>query len=136
MKHPVVFPPALVRFVERFNREEFWESHEVLEDAWRASRSDFYHGLILYASAFVHVQRANAHGVVAQLQKTQRTLSPYAPEYLGIDLADILERSRGIRERLEGRDGAEEGWEADVSFPRLRLDPERIRGSEPELDEQ
>ncbi|MCH7684351.1 MAG: DUF309 domain-containing protein [Gemmatimonadetes bacterium] len=35
-----------------------------------ALRSDFYQGLILHASAWVHWERRNAHGVRAQLNKT------------------------------------------------------------------
>jgi hypothetical protein len=53
-------PEPLVDFVARFNAREFWESHEVLEIPWRTGRSEFYHGLILYASAFVHAILAEA----------------------------------------------------------------------------
>ena len=32
---PAPFPSALEAFVELFNQEAFWESHEVLEGPWR-----------------------------------------------------------------------------------------------------
>src|SRR5690606_27554421 len=61
-----------------------------LEESWRALRSDFYQGLIIYASAFVHAQRGNPTGVRKQLAKVQRRLPPYRPHYLGIDVDEVL----------------------------------------------
>jgi L-amino acid N-acyltransferase YncA len=122
------FPEPLVRFVELFNRRAFWESHEVLEGPWREGGSDFYHGLILYASAFVHVQRGNPHGIAAQLGKAGAALAPFAPGYLGVDVSEILDRI--------GIAGDEVEREAPVAFPSIRLDPSRVRGDEPELGGQ
>ena len=68
-------PQALHRFLELFNAREYWESHEVLEGPWREWGSDFYQGLILYASAFVHAQRGNPRGIRAQLEKAERKLA-------------------------------------------------------------
>lgn len=128
-----VIPRPLRRFIALFNRERFWESHEALEDAWRAGESGFYHGLILLASAYVHVLRRNPHGVLAQLEKAGRCLEEYRPAYLGIDVDALLaeaERLRGIVSRLHT--GSEDLWE-DVPLPRLDIDPAAVRGDEPEL---
>ncbi|HEV2129814.1 MAG TPA: DUF309 domain-containing protein, partial [Longimicrobiaceae bacterium] len=108
---------------------EFWESHEVLEGPWRANRSDFYKGLILYASAFVHVQRRNSRGVLAQLRKAERHLAPFRPAYLGLDLEAVLEHAARTAEAV-GRNPVE--WRA-LFPPALVPRPERIRGDEPEL---
>jgi hypothetical protein len=113
-------PEPLGAFVTLFNAGAFWESHEVLEGPWRESRSGFYHGMILFASAFVHVQRRNAHGVGAQFRKARLALQEYAPAYLGIDVDALLARCRGI---------PDETWSAwDV--PELDLAPHRVRGDE------
>jgi len=132
LAHP--FPASLVEFVERFNRREFWESHEVLELPWRANRSEFYHGLILYASAFVHVQRENAHGIVAQLSKAETALEPFAPFYLGVDVAALLAEAGKLRRQVESEGvGMPPGQgDREGAFPSLDLDPSRIRGDEPE----
>jgi hypothetical protein len=129
---PNPFPEPLRQFVDRFNAEEFWESHEVLEGAWRAGRSDFYHGLILYASAFVHLQRRNAHGVGAQLRKARVALDAYAPAYLGVDVREVLDRCEAGERRAASGVGRSTwaGW----TPPRLELRPELLRGDEPELD--
>ena len=89
-----LLPPAYAAFLERFAAGEYWEAHEVLEGAWRTGRSGFYKGLILLASAYVHGQRGNAHGVEAQLRKAARELAPYAPFYLGQDVDALLALAR------------------------------------------
>ena len=81
--------------MELFNQEAFWESHEVLEGPWRETGSDFYHGLILYASAFVHVQRGNPHGIGAQLVKAERFLQEFRPAYLGSSAHSFMDPSLG-----------------------------------------
>ena len=92
---------------------------KVLEDDWRASRSGFYKGLILLASAYVHAGRGNAHGVGAQLRKTARELEPFAPFYLGQDVDALLALAR------RGPPLA--------APPDLTPIAERFRGDEPEL---
>lgn len=128
-------PGSLLRFVELVRREAFWESHEALEEAWRETGSEFYHGLILYASAFVHAQRGNRHGILAQLGKAERVLDPYPDAYLGLDVAAIREHARRCRRLVELREEPPEGasWEELVPFPRLEPRAERVRGDEPEL---
>jgi predicted metal-dependent hydrolase len=119
------FPSQLEDFVARFNRGSFWESHEILEAAWRETGSDFYQGLILFASAYVHVRRANRHGVRAQLAKAVSRLGGYRPSYLGVDVDAVLDAADAARRAV------------DVGIlpvaPDLTLDPALIRGDEPEL---
>jgi predicted metal-dependent hydrolase len=118
-------PPVLTEFVRRFNAGSFWESHEVLEDAWRATGSDFYQGLILFASAFVHVRRANVHGIRAQLAKAVTRLAGYRPAYLGVDVDRLLEAADAAsRAALVG---------VLPVAPELVLEPGLLRGTEPEL---
>lgn len=123
--------PALFEFVELFNQRRFWDAHEALEDAWRATRSDFYQALILYASAFVHAQRANEHGVVAQLGKARPKLAACRPAYLGFDVDAMLEHA-GEATRVVQR-GEGEDWQQRVLPPRLDIAESRVRGDEREL---
>jgi predicted metal-dependent hydrolase len=119
------FPAPLERFVRLFNAGEHWESHEELEGAWREGRSDFYQGLILFASAFVHATRGNAHGVRAQLAKAEVRLIPYRPAYLGVDVELLLAAAEAARGAL---------WAGKTPVPPvLVLDPACLRGTEPEL---
>ena len=127
-------PQALHRFLELFNAREYWESHEVLEGPWREGGSDFYQGLILYASAFVHAQRGNAHGVGAQLEKAERKLAGYRPCYLGVNVDAVLAHAARCREIVERNpDEDPRSWLGVADVPRLELDIRLVRGDEPEL---
>ncbi len=127
-------PAALREFAERFGRGEYWESHEVLETPWRGNRSGFYKGLILLASAWVHVSRGNPRGVAAQLRKTRRELEPYRPAHLGVDV-DALLAHAGCLEAAVATDpgGGARAWAFRCPPPDLAPDPARVRGDEPEL---
>lgn len=127
--------PALAEFIRLFNRGEFWESHEALEPAWRETGSDFYHALILFASAFVHVGRGNRHGIAAQLAKAEPLLERSRPHYLGIDVDALLAHTAICRHVVaENRDAPDSAWPVLIPIPRLAFDPDRVRGDEPELD--
>ena len=117
-----VLPSALEDFVDLFNKGAFWEAHEALEPDWRRTRSDFYHGLILYASAWVHQDRGNPHGIQAQLAKALPILEPYSPGYLGIEVAAILKQGRAL------------GAGRPAPVPLIITDLKLLRGDEPELE--
>lgn len=125
-------PPAFARFVELFNAGEFWESHEVLEGPWRTGRSGFYHGMILLASAHVHVQRGNPRGVAAQMRKAIRALEPFRPRWMGMDVDALLAHARSAIAAAEASGDAESLRRA-VPAPRLAPHPALVRGDEPEL---
>ena len=40
-------PGPFRRFLGLYGASRFWDSHEVLEEAWRRSGSDFYQGLMV-----------------------------------------------------------------------------------------
>lgn len=126
----MTFPRPLRDFVELFEARRFWDSHEALEEAWRDSRSDFYHGLILYASAWVHWKRRNAHGVRAQLAKAQQRLSTFPEQYLGLDVAAIRTHCASVSE-VVSEDA--DGWPDRVRPLSLELEVNRLRGDEAEL---
>lgn len=133
-EHPAAIDPAYAEFIDLFNRGEFWESHEALEGPWRENGSEFYHALILYASAFVHVNRGNRHGIVAQLGKAQPLLESRRPHYLGLDVDGMLEHTAICRHIVaENHEAPTEAWDVLIPRPRLSYDPARVRGDEPEL---
>lgn len=134
-KDPATIDPAFAEFLDLFNRREYWLSHEALEGAWRDTGSEFYHALILYASAFVHVQRGNRHGIAAQLGKARPLLEARRPAYLGIDVEKVLEHAAVCRQIIaENRDAPDPAWQVLIPVPGLDWTAARVRGDEPELD--
>ena len=94
-------PDALHAFLALYAAGEYWESHEVLEGPWRESRDDFTQALILLASAWVHWQRGNAHGVRAQLAKTLDRLEECPERCQGFDVAAIRACCHQVRQVVE-----------------------------------
>src|SRR5690606_23561314 len=84
--HDAMFPAPYETFISLFNAQRFWDAHEVLEGPWRRSCSRFYKGLIIYASAFVHLQRGNPVGIGKQMRKVLHYLPPFEPCYMGLDV--------------------------------------------------
>ena len=125
-------PVPFQRFVELYRAGRFWDSHEALEDAWRASGSDFYQGLILYASAWVHWQRRNAHGVRAQLRKAMERMDIYPAVYLGLDVAELRAHCVAVREQVAGNP---DGWPDRIKPLPLSLSADRLQGDEAELED-
>ena len=80
-------------FFDCFNRQWFYEAHEVLEDLWLADKQgpngDFYKGLIQLAGAFVHLQKNRLRPAAALFELTRANLAKYPVEHAGLALASI-----------------------------------------------
>ena len=60
-------PERVLKGIAEFNRREFFEAHETLEDIWAEENGllrTFYQGVIQLAVACCHVQRGNWEGAV------------------------------------------------------------------------
>ncbi len=69
-------------FFHYFNRQLYFEAHEVLEDLWldnSGANYSFYKGLIQMAGAFVHVQKHRVQPAAALLKLAKENLRPYPP---------------------------------------------------------
>ncbi len=83
---------AYRRGLELFNRGEFFEAHEVLEDVWRAApagEKKFLQGLIQVAVGLHHHSRGNLAGARSLLARAHRNLSGYGSRHGDIDLAGL-----------------------------------------------
>jgi len=85
---------AFRRGVELFNRAEFFEAHEVLEDVWRAAPAEekkMLQGLIQVAVALHHHSRGNLAGARSLLKRAVGNLSGQRGEFAGLELISLLE---------------------------------------------
>jgi uncharacterized protein len=86
-----------------FNRGEFYEAHEVLEDVWRPCRSEerrFLQGVIQVAVALHHHSTGNHVGAASLLARALRNLDAYPEAYLGLDLGGFRQACRRWGEAL------------------------------------
>lgn len=104
------------RGLELFNRGEFFDAHEVLEDVWRAApavEKKFLQGLIQVAVGLHHHSRGNVIGARSLLARAHRNLSGYPARHGGIDLA-------ALRIQVENWVGALDGKGIVPALPRIQ----------------
>jgi predicted metal-dependent hydrolase len=91
-------PEALFdRGIDLFNRGEFFDCHEVLEEIWTPATQPerwFLQSLIHFAVAFHHHQRDNKIGASRQLSKGLRKIQGYLPEWGGVRTARLEQEAR------------------------------------------
>jgi len=113
-----------------FNRAEYYEAHDVLEDLWLETEGpdhQFFKGLIQLAGAFVHLRKqatrpwhpkdgSRLAPASRLFELARRNLSPFGPTHHGLAVADPL----ALADRMIGaiaRTGTNP-WAAD-NPPRL-----------------
>ena len=119
-------PPSgeLLRAFGEFNRGDWFECHETLEDLWVGSEGeirDFYQGLLQVAVGLHHWREGNFKGAVHLLASGADKLRRVRPTCQRIDVADLVITADRFREALFL---LEADWmdEIDSSLvPQLRL---------------
>jgi len=102
------WPSEYVAGIERFNRGEFWEAHEVWEELWIREETElklFYQGLIQIAGAFHHYGQANWGGMKSLLADGVEKVSAYRPFAQGIDVDALLAELAPFRDLAAARTG-------------------------------
>jgi len=117
-----------------FNRQCYYEAHDVLEHLWLSTRDEnhaFYKGLIQFAGAFVHLQKqfqrpqhpkdaARARPAVRLFQLAARNLQAYRPRHLRLDVERVWTLSANLAKQIEAS-GFNNPWTPD-SAPQLSLE--------------
>jgi predicted metal-dependent hydrolase len=86
-------PDGLRTGVEEFNRGEFFECHETLEELWMADRRPIrrlYQGILQIGVAFHHLRAGRHRPVVTLLKRGSNYLEPFAPLCMGVDVSALL----------------------------------------------
>jgi hypothetical protein len=110
--------PLLKRGIALFNCGEYFECHEVLEEAWTPERGErrlFLQSLIHMAVGFYHNQRGNPPGALRQLRKGLRKVAAYLPVCERVDTARLEREVLAVLRAIEN--GA-----AVSSYPRIHVD--------------
>ena len=121
---PEGLPDLALKGIEEFNRGEFYECHEYLEEAWMQEprRVRFlYQGILQVGVGFYHLQNGNWRGATGLLRNGTVRLEEFEPVTLGVDVARLVRESVRCLQELEelGRGRIDE---FDVSkIPRVEL---------------
>ena len=106
-----------------FNRQKFYEAHDILESLWlgerKAANDHFYKALIQLAGAFVHLQKGRVKPAIALFKLSGSYLQKYPKLHEGLNVAGALELIGQWTARLEADPGQNS---FDLSEVSLKLD--------------
>ena len=119
-------PGSLLQALGEFNRGEWFECHETLEDLWVGEEGevrDFYQGFLQVSVALHHWREGNFGGAVRVLESGIIYLRRVAPVCQRMDVDGLVEQAERWLIALRAA-GAEGMALLDTSLiPRLRLIP-------------
>jgi len=111
-------------YFECFNRQLFYEAHDVLEELWlpdrKGANGDFYKGLIQLAGAFVHLQKQRLKPAAALFRLAETNLKKYPGEHERLDIPGVLRVVEAWLQALEAG-GFQENPLHSGHVPRLGL---------------
>ena len=106
-------PDLALKGIEEFNRGEFFECHEYLEEAWMQESGRvryLYQGILQVGVGFYHLQNGNWRGATGLLRNGTVRLKEFEPVTLGLDVARLVRESERCLRELEslGRERLDE----------------------------
>jgi predicted metal-dependent hydrolase len=125
-------PAHYLGYFECFNRQLFFEAHDVLEELWLAegrlgANYAFYKGLIQFAGAFVHLQKNRLRPAAALFRLCETYLQRYSAMHQRLDVARIIALACEWTAELESRDFASNPYPAKAP-PVLSVLPDEPHG--------
>ena len=92
-------------YFDCFNKQLFYEAHEVLEHIWLKDKHGpngaFYKGLIQLAGAFVHLQRNHTRPAAALFKLACANLEKYPQNHEHLSVESVCRLARKWLEKLE-----------------------------------
>jgi len=111
--------------IARFNRQEFFEAHQVWETVWlevAGPTKDFYKGLIQVAIGLHHFRRGNTRGIRKLYFTSRRYLGEYVPVYMGLDVEKLLsDMDRCCSEVAHSEEHTPSGRLVPETIPEIRF---------------
>jgi hypothetical protein len=92
--------------IAAFNRAEFFDAHELLEDIWRAApqqNKKFLQGLIQAAVAFHHYSTGNRVGMRSVLERAIKNLAEPSGNFGIIQVTPLLQSLGQWRDALDNK---------------------------------
>lgn len=109
--------PRYVGFFDCFNRQDYYEAHDVLEGLWMTTTGetrDFYKGLIQTAAVFLKLKQDKPEPAARLGRRALSHLENYRPRCEGLSVEHVIDLLQTV---LDGRNLLAEG-----TPPRLELE--------------
>ena len=110
--------------IELFNREEFYESHDTIEEIWLQESSDeqpFLQGLIQAAVAFHHYQHGKLGAARSMLSLAIEKLEGFPETHHQVLLKEFLEGLSAWKTGLDQAISLKTETSIPDTYPRIRL---------------
>lgn len=81
-----------VRGLEEFNRGEYFEAHESLEEAWNEDETagrELYRAILQVAVAYLQIERRNYNGAMKMFLRVRQWIDPLPDWCRGVDVAQL-----------------------------------------------
>lgn len=128
--------PCYLEYFRLFNRQAYYEAHDVLEHIWLGSdgeRHTFYKALIQLAGGFVHLQhhhREPSHRIHGRrlrpagrlFLRSAHLLAPFAPRHEDLDVDRVRFLALSTAHQLQESAFTSNPWSPD-NPPELELTP-------------
>jgi len=117
-------PGSIYIGLELIKKGEYFDAHEVIEDAWRNEPREIrqlYQGILQVAVIYLHISRGNIFGAQKMLHRALNNLSPFT-DHQSLDIPDVINNLKVIQSQMSGKD-ASQGSTLDPSL----LKPVKLR---------
>ena len=111
--------------LELYNHGEYYECHEELEKAWKATPEEprvFYQGVIQTASTFHHYVRQAYLPALTLIYLAIEKLTPYRGTFLGLDTARLLDELEPWVGKLRECVRQQKEAGVELKIPRIEYD--------------
>ncbi len=126
-------PPLFMEGLRLFNQGQYYQCHEVLEDAWNDEKEPvrvLYQGILQIGVACYHVQHKNWRGAMKVLERGVSKTGRFAPHCMGVNLTQLLVDAEAIHQELVRLGPDWQGEFDDSLFPTIQFF-EPLTGPEP-----
>jgi predicted metal-dependent hydrolase len=96
-------PHYAVKGLEKFNRREYFEAHDLLEIAWMEDKSpgrDLYRAILQVSVAYYQIMRGNYNGAAKMFLRVRKWIDPLPDNCRGINIEKLRNEVNEINQEL------------------------------------
>jgi predicted metal-dependent hydrolase len=89
--------------LEEFNRGEYFEAHEYLEEAWNEDETvgrELYRAILQVAVAYLQIERGNYNGAIKMFLRVRQWIDPLPDQCRGINVAKLRDEAKKVHATL------------------------------------
>jgi len=96
-------PPLFYTGLEQFNRGEYFQQHESLEEIWILEPRPLrylYQGILKIGVGFYKLRLGNYRGTINHINGGIAYLEPFGDQCLGVDVARLIREAAEVRDQV------------------------------------